>query len=42
MREMDLDHYDAKHWYYKLKREYEAEEKLKRKLEQKQAKKEYK
>ena len=38
---MDLDEQGKKHWFYKLKREYEAQEKLKKRLEQKQARKEF-
>ena len=29
---LDLNTQDAKHWYYKLKREYEEQEKLKKRL----------
>ena len=38
---MDLDEFGQKHWYYRLKREYEAEAKILRRLEQRQAKKDF-
>ena len=38
---MKLDPYQQKHWYYKLKREYEAQEKLEKRLKAKEARKEY-
>ena len=38
---MDLDVNQQKHWYYRLKREYEEREKILKRLEQKQAKKAY-
>jgi len=31
---MDLDEFGKKHWYYRLKREYEEEAKIKKRLEQ--------
>ena len=31
---MDLDEQGKKHWYYRLKREYEEEAKIKKRLEQ--------
>lgn len=33
-RIMDLDGPSRKHWYYRLKREYEEEEKIKKRLKQ--------
>ena len=38
---MDLDEFGQKHWYYRLKREYENEAKILRRLEQRQAKKDF-
>lgn len=38
---LDLDANEAKHWAYKLKREYEKEEKIRKRMEQKQARKDY-
>ena len=30
---MDLDEFQRKHWFYRLKREYENEAKIKKRLE---------
>ena len=38
---MGLDPAQQKYWWYKLKREYEAQEKLRIRMEQRQAKKDY-
>ena len=38
---MDLDPFQQKHWHYKLKREYEQEEKMRKRQERLQAKKEF-
>jgi hypothetical protein len=38
---LDLDANLQKHWYYKLKREYEAQEALQKRMEAKQARKDY-
>ena len=39
---MQLDEYGQKHWYYRLKREYEKEAEAVKRLEQRQAKKDFK
>ena len=39
---LDLDPQLQKHWYYQLKREYEAQEAMRKRDEEKQAKKDYK
>ena len=38
---MGLDEGQQKHWAYKLKREYEAQAKLEKRMEERQAKKDY-
>ena len=38
---MHLDEYGRKHWFYRLKREYEKEAKILKRLEQRKAKKEF-
>lgn len=38
---MDLDAAEQKHWWYKLRREYEEEERIRKKMEQRQARKEF-
>lgn len=38
---MDLDANGVKHWGYRLKREYEKQEKIKKRMEQKKARKDY-
>ncbi len=38
---MHLDLPARKHWYYKLKREYEKEEEIKKRMEQRDAKKNF-
>ena len=38
---MHLDAPSRKHWYYRLKREYEEEARIKKRLEQRKAKKEF-
>jgi hypothetical protein len=38
---MDLDAAQQKHWYYKLKREYEEEARIKKKLEAQKSRKEF-
>lgn len=40
-RSMGLDASEQKHWFYRLKREYEAEAKVLRRMKQRQAKKEF-
>jgi hypothetical protein len=38
---MHLDKYGVKHWYYRLKREYTAEAKLLKRMEERKARKEF-
>lgn len=38
---MDLSPAEAKHWYYKLKREYEEEARILKKMQERQARKDF-
>lgn len=38
---MHLNEFDKKHWYYRLKREYKAEAKVLKRLEERKAKKDF-